>query len=568
MTSASAQPSGRYRVLPLGVVDARADQVRVRMRDGVRLATDVYLPTRAGRSHRVPTVLVRLPYDKSAEFAFMSQIATRMTERGYAFVAQDVRGKARSEGETRAFIHEVYDGADTLDWVVSQPWSDGAVGMIGDSYYGFTQWAALASGHPALKAIVPRMTTSEIGTDWMYLDGVFNLATMLEWAAHTWVEPSLIENHPDWSVRPAYDVLATTLDGRTSASLETWARTGPDDPYWTHTVYAGRLPVAGRIPTLHVGGFYDVFSRGQLRDFARSLRGSRGVDQHLVMDATDHFDDLLTATGSTVDYASTPALLDAFLDERYLPDPLTFLDAHLRGRPHSLPKVRWTLGTTGAQVAETWPPAGATPLRLLLTGDEPAARGPAGGRLIQGPPALAATVSWQHDPADPAPTLVEDPWRPLLRLPDERPTHVREDVLTFTAEPVMAPLDLAGPVRFTAFLRSSAETTHLVARLLTVAPTGEARLVVEGITLVVDARAGTECVVDLGDTGHRVEPGHRLRLAVSSACYPRWVAHPGTEGNPLFTTRTTRTTQWLEIGSTRTSLVLTVLPAPDTKELR
>jgi len=119
---------------PLGPIDEFAEQAMVPMADGIRLATDVYLP-RGGRvPERLPCVLVRLPYDKSAPFAFMPRLAAWFTERGYAFVAQDVRGRARSEGETFAFVHEVDDGAATLDWIVGQAWSNGVVGMFGDSY--------------------------------------------------------------------------------------------------------------------------------------------------------------------------------------------------------------------------------------------------------------------------------------------------------------------------------------------------------------------------------------------------------------------------------------------------
>ena len=147
-----------YEVLTPAPLDPRAEQTMVRMRDGVRLATDVYLPDGHGR---VPAVLVRLPYDKCGRYTFMPQLAPHFNERGYAFVAQDVRGKFRSEGETMPFVHEVEDGYDTLEWVAAQPWCDGRVGMWGDSYYGYTQWAAAASGHPALKAIVPRVTSTD-----------------------------------------------------------------------------------------------------------------------------------------------------------------------------------------------------------------------------------------------------------------------------------------------------------------------------------------------------------------------------------------------------------------------
>ena len=147
-------------------VDPRAQQHMVPMRDGVELAIDVYLPDGPGPW---PAVLVRLPYDKNGRYCWMPFISRHFTERGYAFLPQDVRGKFRSGGETNAFVHEIDDGYDTIEWITRQPWADGDVGHVGDSYYGFTQWAAVASGHPALRAIVPRVTVADL-FDW--LDGV------------------------------------------------------------------------------------------------------------------------------------------------------------------------------------------------------------------------------------------------------------------------------------------------------------------------------------------------------------------------------------------------------------
>ena len=149
-----------------GAVDPRAEQHMVPMRDGVSLAIDVYLPEAAAPC---AAVLVRLPYDKNGRYCWMPQIARHFTDRGYVFLVQDVRGKFRSGGEVNAFVHEIDDGYDTLEWVTRQPWSNGAVGMWGDSYYGFTQWTAVASGHPALRAIVPRVTVADL---FEWLDGV------------------------------------------------------------------------------------------------------------------------------------------------------------------------------------------------------------------------------------------------------------------------------------------------------------------------------------------------------------------------------------------------------------
>jgi hypothetical protein len=547
------------RRIPFGEVDARSQQVFVRAADGVRLATDVYLPTAV---RRAPTVLVRLPYDKSGAFSFMSPVAERLTALGYAVVVQDVRGKVRSEGRTLAFVHEVRDGWDTLEWVAAQPWSDGAVGMFGDSYYGFTQWAASASGHPALRAMVPRMTTTEVGTDWMHAQGVFNLGTMGEWAAHAWVENALVEAGLDWSVRPLADVVRASLDGAGSASFDTWRRRGPNDSYWRDDVFAGCSPRHGALPTLHTGGWYDVFARGQLRDHARALRGPRPADQHLVMGATDHFDDELTPSGRTQDYLADRTLLEGFLDG-YLGPATKFFDRHLRGGDVVVPRVRWQLGTAGWQESPTWPPPQAQPLVLHLADARAAGDGPQGGVLAERPDSHAATASWTHDPQAPVPSLVDDPWRPLLRLPDEREVQVRDDVLTFSTGELRAPLDLAGPVRAELTVVAAAPSTHVVAKLLDVAPSGEARLVLEGAALVREPWEGARVVVDLGDTGHRLEVGHVLRLSVAASSFPRWVVHPGTSEDPFTATRTRRVEHRLRAGGADPSrVVLTVLPAP------
>ena len=125
-------------------VPASATEYMVPMRDGVLIATDVYLPDGEGPW---PSVLVRLPYDKDSRYVFFDRIAKVFTLRGYAVVVQDVRGKFRSGGETIGAVNEAADGYDSIDWVSNQPWCNGDVGMFGDSYYGFTQWAAISAAH-------------------------------------------------------------------------------------------------------------------------------------------------------------------------------------------------------------------------------------------------------------------------------------------------------------------------------------------------------------------------------------------------------------------------------------
>src|SRR5262249_6439375 len=131
----------------------------VRMRDGALLATDVYRPD---TGERYPTLVARLPYNKEVNqvlnFGFDIM---RVVQAGYAVVAQDTRGRYASEGEFNPFFNEGRDGADAIAWAAGQPWSCGAVGMIGGSYLGATQWRAATQAPEALKAIAPFVTTDQ-----------------------------------------------------------------------------------------------------------------------------------------------------------------------------------------------------------------------------------------------------------------------------------------------------------------------------------------------------------------------------------------------------------------------
>ena len=124
--------------------------LKVSMRDGVRLATDVYLPAAAGKP--LPVILERTPYDKSgvsrsersrARSTAMTrpEVATWFARHGYAVVMQDVRGRYGSEGEFTKYISEAEDGYDTLEWLRAQPWCDGRIGTMGVSYGAHVQLA-------------------------------------------------------------------------------------------------------------------------------------------------------------------------------------------------------------------------------------------------------------------------------------------------------------------------------------------------------------------------------------------------------------------------------------------
>ncbi|MGH8963658.1 MAG: CocE/NonD family hydrolase, partial [Jatrophihabitantaceae bacterium] len=191
-----------------GPIHPGAEPQMVGMRDGVRLATDVYLPQPL--RGRAPAVLLRTCYDKCGPLMSLPATATVLAAAGYVAVVQDVRGRFRSEGERLPFFHELADGYDTLNWIERQPWSNGIVGMLGTSYLGFAQWAAAAGGHPALRALSLAVTSQLVPTTWWGPRLAAPAGT--EWLVDEWSCPTRLEGRAlDWTQRPFADVVPADL---------------------------------------------------------------------------------------------------------------------------------------------------------------------------------------------------------------------------------------------------------------------------------------------------------------------------------------------------------------------
>ncbi len=156
--------------------------IMVPMRDGVKLATDVYRPHAEGP---FPVLLARLPYNKEplGGLAQATIDAVRAVQQGYVVVVQDCRGRFASEGEFSPLVDEASDGVDTIDWIIQQSWASGQVGMVGGSYLGSTQWL-LAKEHPeALRAIAPVVTTANYyQAPFRHQGGVLDLGCALSWS--------------------------------------------------------------------------------------------------------------------------------------------------------------------------------------------------------------------------------------------------------------------------------------------------------------------------------------------------------------------------------------------------
>src|SRR5437870_13091936 len=167
-------------ILPLAAAAAEHYDVTVernvaaKMRDGVTLRADIYRPKAEGK---FPVLLVRTPYDKTGSMGF----GLRAAARGYAVIAQDVRGRFESEGGWYPFKNELQDGYDTVEWAAALPYSNGKVGMFGGSYVGATQYLAAIAHPPHLAGICPEVTASNYHDGWTYQGGAFE-----QWFNESW----------------------------------------------------------------------------------------------------------------------------------------------------------------------------------------------------------------------------------------------------------------------------------------------------------------------------------------------------------------------------------------------
>lgn len=528
---------------PQSVGDARATEHLVTMRDGTRLATDVYLPD-AGLGP-VPAVLIRLPYDKTGRYTFIPQIGAHFAAHGFAVVTQDVRGKYRSGGERVPFENEANDGSDTLDWIVAQPWSSGAVGTWGDSYYGFTQWALASRQHPAHRAMVPRVTGHR------FLDmspgGGLPTLTLLDWLIDAWAEQELVVEHgTDHSIIPAADMVHESLPAGEELLRDYLARL-EDPEAMTRTVFPDGNPAKRlNIPALHTGGWFDNLQFWQLDDWEASLASPAAAHQFLRMGSNDHEDYRWRPDG-------TPEAADFGLNSdalaRHIPallaEPIAFFSHYLRGGAGrwSAPRVKYELTGVHDLEAAQWPPLSSARHTLGLT---------ASGELADPDHSVAApeleTVAWVHDPEHPVPMIIESEWdQNRAGLPDERALALRPDTAAFDSAPRADAWNLVGRVTFTGTVRAPHARTTLVARLYDVAPDDTATLI---LTNAVEATAdgATPFAVRLGDTAYRMRPGHRLRLQVSTTLAGQYPVHPGSDEPVWLATERRRSTHELLVG--------------------
>jgi putative CocE/NonD family hydrolase len=568
--------------------------VEAKMRDGVILRADVYRPD---TEEPLPVLLQRTPYGKgfsNPAFALMA------AERGYAVVIQDTRGRWASDGDGYPFVHEKADGYDSVEWAAGQPWAYGKVGMYGGSYVGYTQWAAAVTQPPSLKAIAPTVTFCD-PRDIFYREGAFALGVAVSWLLMAGAQMAIQKGEKSGEIsaeekRTLMGQLIELADGMAAGKtfrqlplqeMPLIGREGIATPFYdmlTHppgSAYWQRMLCAHervRVPALHIGGWYDIFTGSTLCDFCgiQQVGGSEVAreQQRLLMGPWLHGP--MEGLVGEVDFGVRASAL------LVMPDliQLRWFDRWLKGEENGIldepPIQLFVMGVNEWRTEKEWPLA-RTQYRAYYLHSGGAANTLSGdGKLSPEVPSDEPVDTYVYDPRNPVPTRGGGLCCWKAALPpgayDQRDVEARPDVLAYSTAPLAEDLEVTGPLEVHLWAATSAPDTDFAAKLVDVYPCGYARNVQDGIVRAryrasqeearpIEPGAAYEYVIDLAATSNVFLAGHRIRLEISSSNFPRYDRNPNT-GRPAGEDAALRvaTQTVLHDGGHPSHIVLPVIP--------
>ena len=551
----------------------RERNVMVTMRDGTRLATDVFRPDAPGR---FPVLINRGPYGKDDYVASPDHSVWFFPTHGYVVLSQDCRARFESEGDYyNPLFQEVQDGYDTVEWAARQLWSNGRVGTTGQSYLGATQYT-LATNNPLppqLQAMAPVSASSDFHQSWVYhTGGAMEWGWMVPYAIHKGRNTlerlgrsDLLAQMDDYVLEPGNFGRPLKDEWFRHLPLKDWIgllqETAPyfreyfeqelDGPYWWQLNLLRNLEGI-KIPLFHVSSWYDIFLEGALNAY-RAVTDQGGSEtarrnQKLLVGPWAHIRPYTRATSvDTGDIDFGPEAQIELHDHlrRWFDYWLKDIDTGIMDEP---PVYIFVMGggVTGNgrwRHENEWPLARTHYTRYYLHSDGSANTRSGDGTLSTVPPGAEPPDRYVYDPADPAPTLRGNTLMIPHGVADQRSTEERGDVLVYTSEPLEQDLELTGPIKVQLFAASSAVDTDFTAKLVDVRPDGYAQNIQDGIIRAryrSSARQPTfitpgqvyEYTIDLWATSQVFKAGHRLRVEISSSNFPRFDRNPNT-GAPL-----------------------------------
>ncbi|MBI2818837.1 MAG: CocE/NonD family hydrolase [Acidobacteria bacterium] len=520
-------------------------EVQIPMRDGVKLAADLYLPEGPGP---YGVIVERTPYDKGD---CQSKNAIYFAERGFAVLMEDVRGRYNSPGDFYWFRDEGWgnrqDGYDTIEWAGTQPWSNGKVGTVGLSYSCFNQNMTAVTQPPHLAAMFCSDSASNWYKDLNYAGGVFQ-TIQANWHLNQGeAAKPVLENIPDqggyrgttdswmswharriergmgfwesWQSPTLFDIMAhTTYDNY-------WRNYAPDEHIEKFTV-----------PVYYTSGWYDRYPHSvtkmfnEIRKKSPSQRARQSV-KLLIGPWTHGGGRSGQRVVGDIDFGPEA--------EGKLPVvQVQWFDYHLRGVDNGVmkePPVRiFVMGINKWRDENEWPLARAVETKFYLTSAKSGSIDSLndGSLSRQTPPAGDKPDLFEYDPRRPVETIGGDNAIQPAGARDHRPADRKS--LTFTTAPMTEDLEISGPGTVDLYISSTADDTDFVATLIDVHPNGYAQQLRQTI-LRASRRESLETptpiepgkvyklTIPIYPVSNVFQRGHRLRLTVTSSSFPKWL---------------------------------------------
>lgn len=574
----SAQDDILEKLAEIAIIDQK---VMMPMRDGVRLATDIYRPK---SEEPVPIIFSRTPYNFNSwgdgkQRNYTARRAYEAVKRGYAYVVQNERGRYFSEGEWDILGMPLTDGYDAFTWMKNQSWSNGKIATLGCSSTAEWQMAVAALDHPSHAAMVPQGFGAGVGTVGPYFEqgnwyrGGVEQMLFFAWlysVEHDKFKPRIPagatqedlirisrfydlapENPPvDMSVAlqhlPIQDILQN-VNGKREI-FDKMVRRKPNDSAW----FQGGLyhqDMKMNVPSFWFASWYDVSIGPNLALFnhVRNPENSTAYDdQYLVIAPVLHCSYKRAKKNTVVGERSVG---DARLN--YDEQIYAWLDFWLKGIDNDFkaktPRVQYyTMGMNKWQAAETWPPAAAQMTTFFLNSEGEANSADGDGSLSRVMPAGDSPDSFVYDPMAPVPSYGGNVCCTGNAVKggayDQQEMEERDDILVYTTEPLEEGVEVSGFIEATLYISSDVKDTDFTIKLVDVYPDGRAFNLDETIQRV-RYREGYDTEVFMEErevykldlsplaTSNYFEKGHRIRIEISSSNFPRFARNLNTGGN-------------------------------------
>ena len=564
----------------IAIVDQK---VMMPMRDGIRLATDIYRPK---TTEKVPIVFSRTPYNFNSwgdgeQRTRTAQRAYEAVKRGYAYVVQNERGRYFSEGEWDILGTPLTDGYDAFSWMKDQDWSNGKIGTLGCSSTAEWQMAVAALDHPSHAAMVPQSYGAGVGRvgeffeqgNW-YRGGVEQLLffSWLYGVEHDKFKPripvgatqedlirisrfyDLAPENPGVDMSealkhlPIKDILQN-INGKREIFDKMVIRKPNDEDWFKGGLYHDDMDFG--VPSFWFASWYDVSISPNLALYNHVRKNAKDPEvrdnQYLVIAPVLHCS-YTRATENTI--VGERSVGDARLN--YDEQIYSWFDLWLKGEQNDFkentPRVQYyTMGSNKWQSSETWPPSNANMETFFLQSG-------GGANSLFGDGKLISKKPGEQDNAD---AFTYDPMNPVASNGgnvcctgnavkggsfDQQVMETRNDILVYTTDPLKEGVEVTGSIETMLYVSSDVKDTDFTVKLIDVYPDGSAYNLDETIQRVrfregydkeLFMEKGKVYKVDLTplSTSNYFKEGHRIRIEISSSNFPRFARNLNTGGN-------------------------------------